>query len=328
MLRRLRLPLTVLLATAALAACGSDDDASASGDAWSYVSGDGKTYTADEVPDRIIAHAHAAAALLEYGIEPIAVYADGPVDEDAGLKNVDLEGIEVIGDTWGEIDVERAAELNPDLIVGDWWPADEAYSGLEEGVEKKSLELAKLAPVVGSSQGDSVVDLIEGYERLAASLGADVEDGPGAEARATFEASLERFRASVAAKPGLTVAAVSPSTDGYYVAVPDKAAELQDFQAWGLELVVPDTPDEFPYWETLSPENVDKYQADLLILDDRNYDSGIQVLQDLPTASSIKAWAAGAYTSWPAFWIHTWSDYAQQLDDLSDAIDGADPNIA
>jgi ABC-type Fe3+-citrate transport system substrate-binding protein len=42
------------------------------------VSGDGKTYTAPEVPKRIIAHAYAAAALMEFGIKPVGVYADGP----------------------------------------------------------------------------------------------------------------------------------------------------------------------------------------------------------------------------------------------------------
>jgi iron complex transport system substrate-binding protein len=57
---------------------------------------------------------------MEFGIRPIAVYADGPVKSDVGLKGVDLEGVEIIGETWGKIDVERAAALRPDLIVGDW----------------------------------------------------------------------------------------------------------------------------------------------------------------------------------------------------------------
>ena len=71
--------------------------------------------------------------------------------------------------------MEKAAALRPDLIVADWWPAEKAHSGLEEGVDEKSKKLAELAPVVGVSQGKSIVDLAEGYEDLAESLGANVD---------------------------------------------------------------------------------------------------------------------------------------------------------
>src|SRR5262245_40783424 len=124
----------VVLAAAMLAACGSDSSGDAAATAtgpWTYTDGAGKTVTLDEPPTRIIAHAYAAAALMEYGIRPIAVYADGPIAEDVGLQSTDLSGIEVLGEEWGKIDVEKAAELQPDLIVGDWWPVEKAYSGTE-----------------------------------------------------------------------------------------------------------------------------------------------------------------------------------------------------
>ena len=53
---------------------------------------------------------------------------------------------------------------------------------MEEGVEEKSKKLAELAPIVGVSQGKSIVDLAEGYEKLAKSLGADVDE-PGDRAK-------------------------------------------------------------------------------------------------------------------------------------------------
>ena len=146
---------------------------------WTFTDGSGKTVTLDERPTRIIAHAYAAAALMEFGIKPIAVYADGPIKDDVGLQNVDFTGIEVLGEEWGKIDVEKAAALKPDLIVADYWPVEKGYSGMEDGVEEKSKKIAELAPVVGAAQGDSIVDLIEGYEKLAASLGADVTAGAG-----------------------------------------------------------------------------------------------------------------------------------------------------
>ncbi len=136
----------------------------------------------------------------------------------------------MLGEEWGKIDVEKAAALNPDLIVADYWPVEEAYSGMEDGVEETSKKLAELAPVVGAAQGDSIVDLIEGYAELAASLGADVESGDAAAAKADFEARSRSVHAAAESKPGLTALAISPYDDIYAVAVPEYAPELLDLQ--------------------------------------------------------------------------------------------------
>jgi iron complex transport system substrate-binding protein len=314
-----------------LLGCGSssaDVDAAAAPESWTFTDGSGKTIELDERPTRIIAHAYSAAALMEFGIKPIAVYADAPVDQDVGLRNVDFKGIEIIGEEWGKIDVEKAAALRPDLIVGDYWPVEKGYSGMENGVEEKSKKIAELAPVVGPAQGDSIVELIEGYERLAAALGADVTTGKAAAAKAEFEAARTAFSDAAKAKPGLTVLAISPYDDGYAVAVPEHAPELLDFRRWGLHVIVPAKPDPaFPYWQTLSFEKADAYQPDLLLFDDRSYPRNLETLKKQPIAESIEAFAAGAYTTWPAYWLHTYSDYAEQLRQLTKAIGDADPEI-
>jgi iron complex transport system substrate-binding protein len=319
---------TAAVAAVALSGCsgtataqGSDADA-----AWSYDSGDGQTYTADHVPSRIIAHAYAAKALMEFGITPIAIYADGPITEDVGLQGADFDGIPVIGEEWGKIDVAKAAELEPDLIVGDWWPAEDAYSGFEGGVEEESKKLADLAPVVGPSQGDSVVDLIEGYAGLAVTLGADsqaIDD-----ARAEFDEARKNFEAANDENPGVSALAISPWDDNYAVAVSEYAPELQDFASWGLNVIDPETPDpDFPYWETLSMEKADTYQPDLLLIDDRNAKSGEQILADAPISKSISAYAAGQTTLWPAYWMHTYSDYTAQLNRLADVVRDTDAEV-
>ena len=295
---------------------------------FTWTDGSGKTVTLDAVPQRIIAHAYSAAALMEFGITPIAVYADGPLDQDVGLKNVDFTGIDVLGEEWGKIDVEKAASLQPDLIVADYWPVEDGYSGMEDGVEEASKKIADLAPVVGAAQGDSIVDLIEGYESLAAALGADTTAGAGAEAKAAFDAARTAFSEAVAAKPGLTALAISPWAEGYAVAVPEFAPELLNLRAWGLDVIVPTTPDpEFPYWQTLSFEQADTYQPDLLLFDDRNYPGNLETLEAQPIAPSIKAYAAGAHTTWPAYWLHTYTDYAEQLTKLTEAVSAADSGI-
>ncbi len=316
----------VFLAASLMAACGSSGGAEDSGEGWSYLSGDGKTYTADEVPTSIIAHAYAAKVLLEYGITPVGIDADTALPDDVGLQGAIFDGIEILGEEWGVIDVEKAAELEPDLIVGDWWPAENAYSGLEGGVEDESKRIAELATVVGASQGDSIVELIEGYAVLAESLGADT--GVIEEQRAEFDAAVAAFEAATAAKPGLTALAISPFDADYYVAVPQYAPELLDFQSWGLAVIDPDSPDEdFPYWETLSMENADKYQPDMLLFDDRGYPGNKETLDAQPIAGEIAAYAAGALTTWPAYWLHTYPDYTEQLERLTEFVLGADENI-
>lgn len=336
-MRRSRLAVLVLAAGLVLSACGSDSDSpavsgknSAAKGPWSFTDGSGEEITADAVPERIIAHAGEAAALMSFGITPVGIYADASVKTDPNLKDLDLTGITILGEEWGKIDVEKAASLRPDLVVADWWPAQKAHSGLESGVDAASRKLADLAPVVGISQGESILDLAEGYEQLAANLGADVDDPEIAENKKKFEAARERFEAATAAKKGLTVAAVSPADDMLYVANPKFAPELLDFERWGLDVINPDTPDPgFPYWENLSWENADKYQPDLLLFDGRSYtpEANAEWGKKQPTWDSIKAAKAGAVVSWPGYWLHTYSDFATELDKLSDAIEKSDPNL-
>lgn len=329
--RRATAALSALLIAGTLTACGStsssDDDAS--GGPWSFKSGNGETVKLDSTPKRIIASGAEAAALISFGIRPVGIYATGPVKDDANLKDLDLKGITILGEAWGEIDVEKAANLNPDLIVADWWPAEKAYSGLEEGVKANSKKLADLAPIVGIAQGDSIAALAKGYEDLAESLGADVDDPEIAADKKAYEAALADFKKAVAAKPGLSVLAVSPADDLLYVANPKYAPELLDFQSWGLDVINPDKPDKgFPYWENLSWENADKYQPDLLLIDDRAYDTSVKTGEKQPTWNSIKAGKARAYASWPAYWMHTYGEYAEQLTQLTAAIEKADAGLA
>ncbi|MEV0381603.1 ABC transporter substrate-binding protein [Nonomuraea sp. NPDC050643] len=343
-MRAWRPVLVFTVLSVALAGCGSADNTSGStgttattaaasaapSGPWSFTDGSGKVIKADKTPTRIIAHAGEAAALMSFGIKPVGIYSDESVKTDANLKDLDLTGIEILGQEWGKIDVEKAASLRPDLIVGDWWPAEKAHSGLEEGVDEKSKKLAELAPVVGVSQGKSIVDLAKGYEDLAKSLGANVDSPEIAVNKKRFDEAVVKFKEAIAAKSGLTVAAMSPADDKVYVANPEYAPELLDFQRWGMKVITPDTPDPgFPYWENLSWENADKYQPDLILFDGRTFKptSNDEWAKKQPTWFRIKAAKAGAVVSWPAYWLHTYGHFATELDKLTTAIKAADPNI-
>jgi iron complex transport system substrate-binding protein len=336
-MRAWRTALAVSILSLTLVACGSEGSPSGSSGAsgapagpWTFTDGSGEVVKADKVPTRIIAHAGEAAALISFGIKPVGIYADESVKTDPNLKNLDLTGIEILGEEWGKIDVEKAASLRPDLIVADWWPAEKAHSGLEEGVDEKSKKLAELAPVVGATQGKSILELANGYEALANSLGAKVDDPAIAANKKRFEEAVTAFKAAVATKPNLTVLAMSPADDKVYVANPEFAPELLDLQSFGLKVINPDAPDKaFPYWENLSWENADKYQPDLILWDGRSFTptANADWGKKQPTWFKIKAAKAGAAIAWPAYWMHTYGDFATELDKLSTAVKAADENI-
>ena len=164
------------------------------------------------------------------------------------------------------------------------------------GRRETSKKLAELAPGGRRLAGDSILELAEGYEALAESLGADVDDPESPRTRRASRRRVDAFKRAVAAKPGLTALAVSPADDLLYVANPEYAPELLDFQEWGLDVINPDKPDPgFPYWENLSWENADKYQPDLILWDCRAFDADRQAEwgEKQPTWFSIRAAEAG-----------------------------------
>lgn len=328
--RRLLPLVAALVASLALTACGSDDKTSASSDtAWSYTSANGDTIKLDHKPERIIASAAEAAGLMAYGIKPVGIYYAQGASWEPGLQGKDLSGIKVIGKEWGKIDAEAAAQLKPDLIVADWWPQQKEYQGFEEGADAASMKVRKLAPVIGANQQGSLLEVVEWYEGFAKSMGVETASSTYAADKKTFQDTKTAFQAAVKAKPGLSALAVSPADDLLYVAVPKYSTSLTDFKDWGLDVIDPDSPKaDFPYWEYLSWEKADKYQADLLMLDDRGYENTIKTGERQPTWDKIKAAAAREYTPWPGFWIHTYADYTAQLKTLTAAVEKADANLA
>jgi len=289
---------------------------------WSYTDSLGNTVSLDEVPTRIIASQDAAAGLIPLGIRPVGIYADGPLTDAKALQGLDLAGIEIIGQAWGEVDIEKAAALQPDLVIAEYWPLDDAWSGGESVVNA----LRPLAPITGPTNGDSILALIEDYEEIAASLGADLSEPSIAADKAAFEASKAAFEAATAAKPNLTALAVWAGTDALYVAATAGAAELMDFHAWGLNLIDPEVADDRGYWETLSWENTDKYQPDLILVDNRS-PATMETALAQPTWTLMKAAEAGQVTDWPAFWLRNYGAYAAELAKLTAAIDAADENL-
>lgn len=294
----------------------------AAAEPWTYTGGSGETVTLDDTPVRIIASQDAAAGLIPLGIRPVGIFADSPVADAKALEGLDLTGIEIIGEAWGEVNIEAAAALEPDLIVAEYWPLDRVWSG---GADVAAA-LQPLAPITGPEQGASIITLIKDYENLAESLGADLSASQVAADKAAFEAARDRFSSALAAKPGLSVLAVWAGTDALYVAATAGSSELTDFASWGLKLIDPEVADDRGYWETLSWENADKYQPDLIIVDNRSA-ATMETARAQPMWTAMRAAAAGQVADWPAFWLRNYAAYAGALDELTTAIEAADATI-
>ena len=293
---------------------------------WTYTDGAGKTVTLAEPPTRVIAHINAAAALIPLGITPIGVFLDGPPSVDRAAAGLDLTGVATVGRGWYELDAEALLNLDPDLIVTEWWPREGFYGGAV-GDAAIIERIEAIAPIVGPAQGSSVVAMIEDYAALAQSLGADLNAPTVLADKAAFKAALARFKAAVAARPGLTVMAASPSSSGLSVAAPAEFGELADFARWGLDLVVP-VADAGSSYQTLSWENANLHAADVILLDDR---WGTRTAEDLaaqPLAQRLPAVAAGQLGDWPAGWIRSYRVYAEQLDELTALIERSDDLVA
>ncbi|MGB3339586.1 MAG: ABC transporter substrate-binding protein [Devosia sp.] len=292
---------------------------------WTYTDGAGKTVTLPEPPTRIIAHVNAAAALIPLGIRPIGIFLDGPPSVDRAAEGLDLDGVEIVGRGWYELDAEAVLTLDPDLILTEWWPRENFYGGAV-GDSAIFERIEAIAPIVGPAQGASVITLIEDYVTLAASLGADLDVPALREDKQAFETALARFKAAIAAKPGLTVMAASPSSSGISVAAPAEFAELSDFASWGLDLIVPKT-DPGSSYQTLSWENAGLYAADIILLDDRWGNRTAEDLAAQPLAQRLPAVASGQLGDWPAGWIRSYRIYTEQLDKLTALIGRSDADL-
>ena len=292
---------------------------------WTYVDGAGDTITLDEVPTRIIATEDAAAALIPLGIRPVGIIGNSPPEDAKALEGLDLTGIEMVGVAHNEIDLEKAAILQPDLVIAEYWPLDHEWGGGADVTGPNGL-LRDLAPVTGPAQLDSVVGLIAEDEALAASLGADLSDPAIAGEKASFEAARDAFSAAAKAKPGLTSLAVWAGNDGLWVASPKGAAELMDLQSWGLSFIEPTLNPDSGYWETLSWERSDTYQPDIILIDNRVATNRANA-EAKPTWTAIKAAAAGSVGEWPAYWLRNYAAYARELEKLTAVVEAADEDL-
>ncbi|TXL89104.1 ABC transporter substrate-binding protein [Streptomyces sp. IB2014 016-6] len=312
----------------ALAACGSGDDKStdAGGDAksgpWSFKDDRGETAEAGSVPKNIVAFTGTAAALHDYGIEVKGVF--GPTTTKGGEPDIqagdlDVTKVEILGNVWGEFNVEKYAALAPDLLVTAQWVEGELWYVPEQSKDK----ILKLAPSVALLAAETTVPkAIQRHADLAESLGADLKAKKVTDAKARFEKAAGRLRAAAKSKPDVRIMIGSASQDLFYVSLAKMSADTLYLQELGVRFVEPKVNAQ-GFFEELSWENVDKYPADIIMMDNRSSALQPEALTSKPTWARLPAVKADQVIPRVTEPIYSYDKCAPILEDLADAIEKA-----
>ncbi|KAF0650284.1 MULTISPECIES: ABC transporter substrate-binding protein [Streptomyces] len=318
---------------AALAACGGGDDKAAGKPAgeggaekagpWTFTDDRGVTAEAKATPKNIVAFTGMAAALHDFGVEVKGVFgptktADGKPDVQAG--DLDVNKVEIIGNVWGEFDIEKYVGLQPDVLITDMWEKDALWYVPDESKDK----ILKLAPSVALRAADqSMPKVIQRHVELAESLGGDVRSKKVADSKARFEAAAARLRAAAKAKPEIRVLIGSASPDLFYVSSPARPTDTLYFKELGVNLVVPGKLDAGGWFENLSWENVGTHKADIIMMDNRTSAIQPEDLASKPTWAQLPAVKAGQVIPRVTEPVYSYEKCAPLLEDLAEAIENA-----
>jgi iron complex transport system substrate-binding protein len=320
-----------------LAACGADEEPAAEGDnaasgPFSFLDErDQENVELEAVPTKVVAFTGLAAALYDYGVEVAAVFgpttlADSSPDIQAGRMPV--EDLTILGNAWGEFDVEAYAALGPELLVSHYYEGFDLWFVPEERLE----EVESLAPGIGIEVSKPTIDeIIDRHAALAEALGADLESEENV-------AGIERFGAAMAAVSDeyfivqqstgyeYKVMAVGAWPDGLYIANPPTFNILAKCVEIGVDFVVPENPDQNGYWELLSWENIDKYEADAIFLDIRTGNIEPEtLLADYPTWAALPAVKAGQVYGWNGEPVYSHVGGAVELERIAEGLAAGKP---
>ncbi|MDX6311219.1 MAG: iron-desferrioxamine transport system substrate-binding protein [Streptomyces sp.] len=319
---------------ALLTACGGSGGSADSGavsakgsgtGSWTFTDDRKKKVSAKTTPQRIVAFTGTAAALHDFGLDDqlVGVFGEtklknGKADPQAG--GLDIGKVTILGNVWGEFNIEKYAALDPDLLVthtydnGDlWYVPDESKKKILALAPSVAIEVARVP----------MTEPIQRYADLAESLGADLRAAKVTDAKARFEKAAATLRSAAKAAGGLKVLAASGSADLFYVSNPGVSSDLMYFRSLGVDIVVPEKTDSGGYFESLSWENADTYDADLILLDNRGTALQPKALAAKPAWTQLPAVKAGQIAAWEAVPRFSYAGAAPLLENLATSIQQA-----
>ncbi|MBB2976666.1 iron complex transport system substrate-binding protein [Microbacterium endophyticum] len=316
------------VAMTALAGC-SASTASTSSDTstdaeWSYTDDTGTTVTLDHKPEKIASYADYAIGMMSYGLEPVAIFGRQDVASDDRFADYDLSNVAIVGNSYGEIDLEALAAAAPDIIVTGIYPKDRDGTLDLEGpyyafadVEQQA-QLEKIAPIVAIEIGGNGSDVIDSFNSLASALG--VSDDTISEAKTEYDAAAADLTAA-AAENDVEITQAYADTDGMYVVKPEDEPETALYGSLGVNFTNLN-PDGDYYWDIYSWENVgDMMTGDVLLMNVE----GLQEddLLEQATFADDPALSAGQVYPWQVA-AFDYASQAEQMTKLADIIRSAD----
>ncbi|HVX43390.1 MAG TPA: ABC transporter substrate-binding protein [Mycobacteriales bacterium] len=319
--RRALLGGTGTAAAALVAGCAGKSAAKSGSDSWSFTDDRKQTIHTDGRPRHIVAYIGSAAVLVDYGLQNRIAGVFGPTKLGNGKPDVqagdlDIDKVTIIGNTYGEFDLEKYAKLDPDLIVTNMYQGTALWFVPDDAKDK----ILGQAPAIGFRAAHvSLPEPIRRYEALAKALGADLESSRVRDAKARFRSAASDLRAAARMHGRLRVLAASASRDILYVSDPSVYADLSYFRSLGVDLVEPNKV-QGGFFENLSWENADKYPADVILLDNRTAALQPKDLTDKPTWTRLPAVQAGQVTPWLSEPRFSYAGAAPLIESLATAL--------
>ncbi|MCX2729863.1 ABC transporter substrate-binding protein [Saccharopolyspora sp. NFXS83] len=319
------------LAVAALAGCSAPAPQDSAG-GWTYVDDRGVEVRSDEVPRRIVAQVSAAGALKDFGVPVTATF--GPLVRDDGTTEPEAGGIDpaevtdVTGPGYGELNLERAAALRPDLLVSGKYAE---FDGLWHLTAEQEARVREFVPTAGVEQsGRSLPETITAYKELARSLGSDVDSERIRADQARFDAAAERLRGigDRMRAQGRSILAVGGTKQEFFVVVPARNPDLDYYvRELGLPIQTPANPDTAGggYFERLAWENAGAYTGDVLMWDTREASLPPERMKQNPVFAAQESVARDRFAEWDAVAPFSYASYADIMTKLADQLEERSP---
>lgn len=309
MLRRASLVALVATSALLLASCASTEGAaeqSIDSDAavtLTHPSLDGLEIDFDTQPQDIVMDCYAYSSLHEYDIEPVALFGY-ECDNPFVMGDADISDIPVVGKD-GEIDVEKLAELRPDVIVGQG-----TADGWQWFDEEVNAQLTRVAPFVPLPSSETIDGRIADTREIAAFFGADVASEAIVRSDADLEEAKQAFSDAIAGAD-LDIMLTSPTKEMLYTGVGFAQAEM--LEELGATIVGAEPPASGNPWGQVAWEDASTFGADILLVEgyDDDFSFSAELWDALPPVQSeqLGAWSSkGAMTA---------STYAAWLNDLT-----------
>lgn len=299
---------------------------------WSFTDDKGVIVTLPSRPQRIAMDVNAAAPLWDFGIKPTALFgwnvmADGTVNAAGG--NIELDGIEIVGNVNEPINVEQLIASEPDLIItittsltndpADYWSID---AGLQDQVKAVAPLIAiSTTGAANETMPSDAGKITERFAELAATLGADLESDDLRADKEEYEVAKTMLESTAGEKADVVSMFLATGEGTHWVAWAPAWSDLSLYTELGMNIQEPETHDG--WWEQISQEQALKYPVDVIFVSVRGSKTA-ETLGDDPAFAAHPAVQAGQVFDWNQDTIHSYPMLAVELNHIAESLAGSD----